>query len=159
MKHGEELLQELRAQLASSQQHDREEWERLTNEQPDDCSLIIHQRTAALTQKILQAKIQILENKGMSEFTFWANPDGTKADIKYVKTKFGYAYMIKANGETQFTSSEKKLNQMGYHEQIESLPAWVTASGGNGFSGLLTTSVSIFKSSTNYYTGEPAETK
>ena len=156
MKYGQELLDELKAQLAEHEKTSRADQLRRFDEQLDDCSEIINSRVDTYTTDLLQAKILILENKGLYSFSVWFDSNHKEADIKWVNTKFGGAFMIK-NGETvSFTSSIKKLNALGYHQEDKKMPAWVafSSNGGSGFAGLLTMGINYFQSRINYWTGK-----
>ena len=155
MKYGQELLDELKAQLSEHLKKSHEEQLRRSFEQFDDCSEIIHSRCDSITTDLLRAKIAILENKGFSSFTTFIDKDGNIADIKWVNTKFGGAYRIQCGESVSFTSSIKKLTTLGYHQENRDFPAWVCSkSDGSGFNGLTNLYVNYFKSDINYWTGE-----
>jgi len=157
MKNGIELLNQLKEQLKEHKEKARADFLRRFDEQSDDCSMIIHGRSDELTEKLLEAKISILEDGGVSSFDYWTDKDGNRISVNGFIGKYGFCYRVADHdGNIFYTSSEAKLQKLGFVKKTELLPAWacVSSGNGNGFNGLLSASVIIFKSDTNYHTGQ-----
>lgn len=160
MIYGEQLLNELREELAAHRARARADWERRCEEQSDDCAMLIHGRSDDLTEALLKTKITILEAGGVQAFDYWVDPSGERVNVRAVHTRYGLCNRV-GDDETGFFASDAKLAKLGYKKLKEVCAAWaaVSSGGGRGFSGLLNCFISTFKSRVNYYTGDDAALK
>lgn len=105
MKNGIELLNELKADLQRSKEVASERSDKITSGAMDldDCFLSVEANRVG--QEVLRAKINILENKGLSTFQFLADMKGRVLDAKEINGRYGYCWIINMNGSSVFCPS------------------------------------------------------
>lgn len=151
MKNGEKLLNSLREEL----KNDKEKVRYFLTQDAEDnfISMISYRHNISL----LETKIRILENKGLSSFDVLLHLDGTIVNnAKLCDTRFGEAYRIeKEDGSVEWVNAkvkEKTLTKKGYKIGKVKKPAWAELEGsGNGLGSLNNVYVSVFKSNKNYW--------
>lgn len=107
MKTGIELLNELKADLERSKEVATERSGRITSGAMDldDCFLSVEANRVG--QEVLKAKINILENNGLSTFQFLADLEGNILNAKEIDGRYGYCWIINntVTGSTSFCPS------------------------------------------------------
>lgn len=159
MKYGQELLEILEQERAALKARNDARYERVVNGdmELDDC--FVSTWAGDLNQRLLEAKIEILQNGGVAEFTELLYLDGTPTGARLLNTRYGTKYLVKhADGTEEWVDphvKEKTLARKGYKLGVVTRPAWAKiAGGGHGLAGMASCYIKIFPSRVNYWTGE-----
>lgn len=155
MKFGEELISEIKASLDRCRE-ERERRERNIAEcLYDSTDSFLSEWANGLTTRLEWAKLEILENKGLAEFTVLCDLEGNVVADKLIRTRFGSVFNVNGqwiNPHVKTSTLEKK----GFRIETRLFPAWACIEGkGTGLSGNCW--VKVFRSRVNYFTGEEVE--
>lgn len=152
-KFGKELLEKLRRQLELTDKEKDEREERISNCEVDPSDCFLSEWANDMTRRELIAKIEILENKGLSKFDVLCDLNGNVLANKLIRTRFGRAYKLDSGQWVSANLKKKTLKARGLKIAKRKMPAWaVLKSEGRGLSGHCW--VEVFQSHTNYWTGE-----
>lgn len=149
MKHGQELLEQLKADLqdATARANARHEQILRGDMELNDCFRSVQAADAVIS--VLRDKIEILKDGGMAEFPELCYLDGTPTGASLVETRHGAKYLVNhSDGRKEWVDpyvQEKTLAKKGYKIAAVSKPAWA-AFHGNG--------TRVFPARVNYWTGE-----
>lgn len=116
---GPALVTKLTNELAAQHRQETEREARISQCEVEwtDCFLSIAANQA--TQKLINAKLQILKDRGVHEFIALVDQNGRDTGAKRVRTRFGGAWNL--NG--QFLG-KRAYRAMGFDEQYIAKPAW-----------------------------------
>lgn len=161
MKYGIELLEELKAELQRTKEVQADRFNRIAKWETDydDCAVSI--RMSEHTEATIEMKIDILNNGGVSEFETLCDLDGNVISEKLISGKYGPCWVVSdeyVSTYGQFVGDPMKeatLTKNGLKRITVLRPAWVSfKANGGGMAGAYNGRPVIFRSETNYWTGE-----
>lgn len=155
MKHGEELLTELRERLGRSRDQQDAREERIASAQVEDTDCFLSTWANDLTRRELAARIGILEAGGLAPFPALFTLDGRLVSDDCRRTRYGRAFRVGAKW-VDADVSDRTLARKGYRMGEVVRPAWAVLRG-NGTGLGASYWVEVFKAKRNYWTGEEAE--
>lgn len=156
MLYGQELLDSLTERLEATKRARAERSRRLSDQEMDLGDCFVSTYCNSMTQRELEMKITILENKGLAEFPALFTLDGELVSDNLRETKYGYAFLTTDGKWINPDVKESTLTKKGLKTGTVQKPAWVTMRGeGTGLSGLASSYLAVFPSNRNYWTGKP----
>jgi hypothetical protein len=160
---GEHRIEELKKTIEHTRELMRDRSRRIGEGLTDMDDCFISERSNQQTITGCEMKINILENKGLSQFEVLVDIDTDEivsdGDRRYGEyggywvmndeyyKRTGKRYVGDAKRESTFTKK-------GVRKEYREFPAWVyfSAGGGSGLMGAYTGSYRVFRSDKNYYT-------
>lgn len=160
MKYGQELINDLEAQIKRDKEIISERADRINAGQTDIDDCFVSQRCDERNINLCESKIHLLKNGGTEWFAEYATMDGKLVDARWCDTRFGSRLRVQMpDGQVVWTSASTKkgLAKLGLKRVLCRRPAWFAfRSSGRGMLGVYSGSYVTFPSSVNYATGEEA---
>lgn len=121
---GQNLLNSLKSELEAKRQQEQDRNNRILDCQVEDTDCFRSIHANQIGQRVTEAKIEILENGGVSTFPRLADLEGNELPAKLVNGRYGMCWRLE-NGTFVGWSSDKTLQKKGYQVIHVERPAWV----------------------------------
>lgn len=163
MKTGQELIESLQSSIENQKTIMSNRQDRINKGLTDMDDCFLSERLDNTGISLDQAKIGILENKGLSSFYCLRDIETNEVvSTRIVNGKYGQCHLIKDEFVGKFgrfvgrVKKESTYACKGLKESQYEAPAWacLKAGSGGGMCGVYNSYVQIFPSNINYWTGE-----
>ena len=159
MKHGQELINELREEIRRLSEAQTRRQERINRWETDEDDCFISDRVEERGIRLANRKIALIEKGGCEWFQEYATVSGQLVNAKWCNTRYGSSLRIRMpDGSVAWCSGgEKALKNKGLKKVLCLRPAWFAfRSPYNGLLGAYSGDYELFPSDWNYATGEQA---
>lgn len=160
MVYGQELIDRLERDIATTKQNIADRQQRINNWETDIDDCCVSQRVDERGIGLAHDKIELIKRGGCAWFPEYATLDGEIVDAKWCNTRYGYKLRAAMpDGSVVWTAADTKkgLAKVGLKRVLCKRPAWFALqSSGTGMWGAYTAEYRKFPSDVNYATGEIA---
>lgn len=162
MKHGQELINELREEIRRLTEAQARRRERIDRWETDEDDCFLSDRVEERGIRLAKQKIQLIEKGGCEWFPEYATTDGKLVNAKWCNTRYGSSLRVEMpDGSVVWCSGgERSMKNKGIKRVFCLRPAWFAfRSPYSGMMGVYCGDYELFPSNWNYATGEEASTE
>jgi hypothetical protein len=158
IRRGTELVQSIRERMERHNASINDRMERINAGLTDMDDCFMSQRVSEQAMHECRLQLNILEHGGVLDFQIVVDENGDEANVREVKTKFGYKVVWNRKDADSVWANNMRALMKKTNLRFKKItaPAWTKFScgAGGGMCGAYTGNYNVCRSDINYWTGE-----